>query len=116
MTTDTSADPQARRPLSLPENYIYTSCYCEENVYLLAQTFVEQLAAHEDPEWEVYVVLISNDDKTVSAPPIFCIIRRLATYGVLDIMTRRVYFEDRRPRGRCFVIFVSFMFLEVCSP
>ena len=54
-------------PPPLPLNSIYTSCYCEENVYLLAQTFqklsVEDKAAFP---WDIYVVFISNDDKTVS--------------------------------------------------
>lgn len=43
---------------------LYTGCYCEENVYLLAQMF------SEDPEiahkWAIFVVFISNHTKTVS--------------------------------------------------
>ncbi|KAF8061574.1 N-terminal glutamine amidase-domain-containing protein [Lyophyllum atratum] len=50
-------------PPSLPTTP-YTSCYCEENVYLLAQNF------HEDPEivqsWRVFVVFVSNRTKTVA--------------------------------------------------
>jgi len=50
-------------PPSLP-TIPYTSCYCEENVYLLAQKFLE------DPEivqsWRVFVVFISNHTKTVA--------------------------------------------------
>ena len=47
-------------PPPLPENLTYTSCYCEENIYLLAEQF------EETEGWEVYVVFISNDSKTVS--------------------------------------------------
>lgn len=53
-------------PPTLPTNVVYTSCYCEENVYLLAQTFqklsVEDKAAFP---WDIYVVFISNPHKTV---------------------------------------------------
>ena len=52
-------------PPTLPENFVYTSCYCEENIFLLAQTFLE-LQTRELSPWEVYVVFISNDNKTVS--------------------------------------------------
>ena len=47
-------------PPPLPENLTYTSCYCEENIYLLAEQF------EETEGWEVYVVFVSNDSKTVS--------------------------------------------------
>ena len=47
-------------PPPLSENLTYTSCYCEENIYLLAEQF------EEIEEWEVYVVFVSNDSKTVS--------------------------------------------------
>ncbi|RDX52697.1 hypothetical protein OH76DRAFT_1399945 [Lentinus brumalis] len=53
----------------LPPGARYTSCYCEENVYLLAQTFVEEAGAssHAKPwPWEIYVVFISNGGKTVA--------------------------------------------------
>ncbi|RDB24108.1 Protein N-terminal glutamine amidohydrolase [Hypsizygus marmoreus] len=42
----------------------YTSCYCEENIYLLAQQF------SGDPKiveaWDIFVVFISNNTKTVA--------------------------------------------------
>ncbi|KAG6821073.1 hypothetical protein H0H93_007232 [Arthromyces matolae] len=42
----------------------YTSCYCEENIYLLAQAFLDDLVIAR--EWEVFVVFISNQSKTVA--------------------------------------------------
>ena len=51
-------------PPALPADSVYTSCYCEENVYLLAQ------ALSTDPRVverrDVYVVFVSNENKTVS--------------------------------------------------
>ncbi|KAL4253937.1 Protein N-terminal glutamine amidohydrolase [Abortiporus biennis] len=54
-------------PPPIPQNAVYTSCYCEENIYLLAKTFQEQ--SERDPQafpWNVYVVFISNSNKTVA--------------------------------------------------
>jgi len=54
-------------PPPLPSDHAYTSCYCEENIYLLAQTFLASYA-EENPNtlpWEVYVVFISNNTNTV---------------------------------------------------
>ncbi|KAI0654743.1 N-terminal glutamine amidase-domain-containing protein [Cubamyces menziesii] len=51
--------------------HIYTSCYCEENIYLLAQTFT-QLSESNATErrgpwpWQIFVVFISNGGKTVA--------------------------------------------------
>ena len=50
-------------PTPLPPDSTYTSCYCEENIYLLCKTLLE------DEElgklWEPYVVFISNTSKMV---------------------------------------------------
>ena len=50
-------------PTPLPPDSTYTSCYCEENIYLLCKTLLE------DEElgklWEPYVVFISNTCKMV---------------------------------------------------
>ena len=57
-----------RPPLPLPSNAVYTSCYCEENIYLLAQTFAGAVnaAGRASPgPWEIYVVFVSNGGKTV---------------------------------------------------
>ena len=57
-----------RPPLPLPSNAVYTSCYCEENIYLLAQTFAgaANAAGRASPgPWEIYVVFVSNGGKTV---------------------------------------------------
>lgn len=63
-------------PPPLPPDSVYTSCYCEENIYLLAQHFREQAGeaqvvtrkagvSDSDWFWEIYVIFISNDGKTV---------------------------------------------------
>ncbi|PIL30513.1 hypothetical protein GSI_07213 [Ganoderma sinense ZZ0214-1] len=57
-------------PPPLPSGSVYTSCYCEENIYLLAQNFLAE--AHTQASrglawpWELYVVFISNRRKTVA--------------------------------------------------
>jgi hypothetical protein len=57
---DTS-DPDHVLPPALPADSVYTGCYCEENVYLLAQA----LGAGRFPIWDVYAIFISNASKTV---------------------------------------------------
>lgn len=39
--------------------YVYTACYCEENVYKLCEQLVHQSA-------ELYAVFVSNSHKQVS--------------------------------------------------
>lgn len=58
-----NSDPMI--PPVLPQDSVYTSCYCEENVYLLAKRF----SSDQDVTafWDPYVVFISNRNKTVSA-------------------------------------------------
>ncbi|KZV71774.1 hypothetical protein PENSPDRAFT_605295 [Peniophora sp. CONT] len=51
-------------PPSLPPSIIYTSCYCEENVWLLAQHFQANVEVVRD--WDIYVLFISNENKTVA--------------------------------------------------
>jgi hypothetical protein len=45
-------------PPSVPLDAVYTNCYCEENIYLLAQTF------SADPDvagtWDIFVVFITR--------------------------------------------------------
>ena len=68
--TDSSAlynHTDDRDPLSpppLPQDSVYTSCYCEENIYLLAESFCDG-ARCVVPDWDVYAVFVSNDQKTV---------------------------------------------------
>jgi hypothetical protein len=50
-------------PPELPVDYIYTSSYCEENVYLLCQEFLGRKDVRE--WWEIWVVFISNMTQTV---------------------------------------------------
>lgn len=58
-------------PPPLPPDSVYTSCYCEENIYLLAQAFTQlsdtdSTADDRGPwPWQIYVVFISNGGKTV---------------------------------------------------
>jgi hypothetical protein len=65
MSASLSEQPYSRpRPPPLPPNSTYTHCYCEENVYLLA----ESLVARDDPEWAAYAVFISNPSQSVRPP------------------------------------------------
>ncbi|KAG2147116.1 N-terminal glutamine amidase-domain-containing protein [Suillus cothurnatus] len=48
------------KPLDSP----YTSCYCEENIYLLVRRFLEQ--ADVKATWDIFAVIISNVTKTVA--------------------------------------------------
>ena len=52
-------------PPRLPSNVTYTSCWCEENIYLLCQDFVQNHRSLRDL-WEIFVIFISNSNKTVS--------------------------------------------------
>lgn len=64
-TFDSSFSP----PPPLPPDSVYTSCYCEENIYLLAQNFLAEAQTQASRglawPWEIYVVFISNRGKTV---------------------------------------------------
>ncbi|KAF8803507.1 hypothetical protein BYT27DRAFT_7195342 [Phlegmacium glaucopus] len=51
-------------PPPLPSNYIYTSCWCEENIYLLCQNFIQNQSLRD--LWEVFAIFISNSNKTVA--------------------------------------------------
>lgn len=44
---------------------IYTSNYCEENIYLLIRQFLAQPEINEG-HWSTYAVFISNRTKTVT--------------------------------------------------
>ncbi|KIM59222.1 hypothetical protein SCLCIDRAFT_126591 [Scleroderma citrinum Foug A] len=46
------------------QDNIYTSNYCEENIYLLIQRFLAQPEINK--HWSVYAVFISNQTKTVA--------------------------------------------------
>ena len=66
----TTGDNAVDDPPPVPHDHVYTSCYCEENIYLLAQHFYAEAENHEARPWpwDVYVVFISNDQKTVRSP------------------------------------------------
>ncbi|KAG7452685.1 uncharacterized protein BT62DRAFT_19848 [Guyanagaster necrorhizus] len=51
-------------PPNLPRDSPYTCCYCEENIYLLAQKFTSDSGLNGG--WNIYVVFISNDTNTVA--------------------------------------------------
>ncbi|THH32980.1 hypothetical protein EUX98_g1205 [Antrodiella citrinella] len=54
-------------PPTLPENSVYTSCYCEENIYLLGQALLADPASFGlSARWEAYAVFISNEHKSVA--------------------------------------------------
>jgi len=48
----------------IPENATYTACWCEENIYLLGKSFLDDLSGFRD-EWKAYVAFMSNESKTV---------------------------------------------------
>ncbi|KAJ3906422.1 N-terminal glutamine amidase-domain-containing protein [Lentinula edodes] len=50
------------KPPDLPQDAAYTSHWCEENVYLLIQSFSRNSSLSED--WDVFAVFISNHSKT----------------------------------------------------
>jgi len=54
-------------PPMLPVNSIYTSCYCEENIYLLGQALhTDPTFTGSSPRWEAYAMFISNEHKSVA--------------------------------------------------
>ena len=59
-------------PPPVPPGCVYTRCYCEENIYLLADALVRHpdVASTQDPRtpslWDPYVVFISNHQRSVS--------------------------------------------------
>ena len=50
-------------PPPLPLHSTYTSCWCEENIYLLCQNFEQNQSLRDS--WEIFAVFISNSNKTV---------------------------------------------------
>ncbi|TFK27395.1 hypothetical protein FA15DRAFT_666479 [Coprinopsis marcescibilis] len=52
------------RPPALPPKAIYTSCYCEENIYLLCRDFTSIPEIAE--KWDAKVVFVSNADQQVA--------------------------------------------------
>ncbi|PWN26493.1 hypothetical protein BDZ90DRAFT_39991 [Jaminaea rosea] len=66
-----SCPPQ---PFDWPKSSQYCACYCEENAYLLAQSLLRKVERRHGKErvdaegrkWDVWVVVVSNQGKTVS--------------------------------------------------
>ena len=50
-------------PPAIPANSGYTAYWCEENIYLLAKTCLEDEIVNRD--WDVYAVFISNEGRSV---------------------------------------------------
>ncbi|KAI6103554.1 N-terminal glutamine amidase-domain-containing protein [Pisolithus sp. B1] len=48
----------------LPENNVYTSQYCEENIYFLAQRMLAQ--PNIEGKWDINIIFISNPSRTVT--------------------------------------------------
>lgn len=49
---------------SLPLSYTYTPYYCEENIYLLAETLSRDQSVND--RWETYVAILSNPTKSLA--------------------------------------------------
>ncbi len=47
-------------PPVVPDDAVYTSCWCEENVNLLGRYFSESY-----PDYKLHVVIVSNEEKSV---------------------------------------------------
>jgi len=52
-------------PPILPETPVYTSCWCEENIYLLGKHLIDSGGEDFVANWDAFVVFISNADKSV---------------------------------------------------
>ena len=67
----TNGDTGSVGPPPPPQGCVYTSCYCEENIYLLAQALCAEADRPAPPRWtrlwDIHVVFVSNEDKTVRA-------------------------------------------------
>ncbi|KAI0691185.1 hypothetical protein BC835DRAFT_1279712 [Cytidiella melzeri] len=85
------------KPPSLPENCTYTSCFCEENVFLLAQTFVD-LPKTGEPRWEVYVVALWNQ-KSSKQPSSGLVVWDYHVFLVLVLRTAKSISENVPLRG-----------------
>lgn len=51
---------------AMPTDAAYASCYCEENVYLLAAQFATLARQPQLQRWSAYAVFISNQTRTVA--------------------------------------------------
>ncbi|EGN95453.1 hypothetical protein SERLA73DRAFT_186466, partial [Serpula lacrymans var. lacrymans S7.3] len=51
-------------PIDIPVDHTYTSCYCEENIYLLAKYFLDQPSVKR--RWDIFAIFISNATKMVA--------------------------------------------------
>ena len=90
LETRSSAHPGVATTMSyptVPPHASYTSCYCEENIYLLAASFFALPDFRKS--WDLTVVFISNQSKTASDPlpldaishvptPLMCLKSRLS--------------------------------------
>ncbi|KAK7467065.1 hypothetical protein VKT23_004126 [Stygiomarasmius scandens] len=52
------------QPPPLPQDSVYTSCYCEENIYLLVKTFLDDPSITSS--WEPFVIFISNATQSIA--------------------------------------------------
>jgi hypothetical protein len=65
-------DAESLAPPIVPQNAVYTHCWCEENIYLLGRHFLESRPEFATV-WDAHVVVISNEDKTVRLVVFVCI-------------------------------------------
>ena len=88
------ADIGLSTPPPLPADSVYTSCYCEENVYLLAQTF-SRLSG-----WDPHAVFISNATKSVRAVPEPVRFAQIL-FGTLSCLSRVMLMPTRAAFAHC---------------
>ena len=86
--------PYGSRPAVSPQAS-YTRCYCEENIYLLASSFLAIPDFRES--WDLSVVFISNSPKTASVlfppPTPSCLASDDAALGRFSIRVNRLMVE-----------------------
>ena len=81
-------------PPDLPIDAVYTSCYCEENIYKLCEDFASRPTISNN--WSIWAVFISNTDKKVR----FHGYSRPGHYACLDPMHLGSFGRrDRVPAG-----------------
>ena len=92
---DQDQDQEYERPLPLPpplpQDHVYTRCYCEENVFLLARTFLSGSWRKRESLgrlWDVFVVFVSNETKTVSSVDRVAAAAAATVWGCQDVTAR----------------------------
>ena len=74
---------EPRPPPLTAGNFVYTANYCEENIYLLVQRFLDSEEIRTN--WEVFAIFISNKTRTVRAYP-FSVLHPLEMCGSYSVL------------------------------